>query len=108
MLLLVIEADFEDAQHLAQHILGAACDQSTDRGVDMGAIGRDLRGARACNQATLGPLVARPRRDIVGIEQISETRVEGSVIACMRLQQELLEKPSRVRPVPFGGTGVRH
>ena len=43
---------------------------------------------------------------VIGIEQISETLVEGPVTRNMIAQDEGFEEPGRVRQMPFRGRGV--
>ena len=108
MLLLVIETDLEDAQHLGELRSAGLVDEPHDRSIDMRAIGRDLAVGRPRHQSALRARMPRPGRDIVGVEQIGELLVEDAVARQMRQQQELLEEPGRMRPMPFGRTGVRH
>ena len=68
MLLLVIEADLEDAEHLAQPIGVAVHQQLLDGGVDMRTISANLGRAGTGNEPPPRPLVARSGRDIVRIE----------------------------------------
>jgi hypothetical protein len=68
---------------------------------------------RKAATSALSGRVSRPRRTgagrhVIRIEQIAEACVEDAVAGKMRQQQELLEEPGRVRPVPFGGAGVGH
>ena len=77
-------------------------------GVDIGAIAEDLADRRARQQSARGPWMPRPDRLIVGVEEIAEHRVERRIALLVRRQQEGLEKPRRMRQVPFGRAGVRH
>ena len=108
MLLLVMEPDLEDAQHLGELRSVSFVEQPHDRVVDMGAIGGDLRVRRPRDQSALRTRVPRAGRDVVGIEQIGELLVEDAIARQMRQQQELLEEPGGVRAVPFGRAGVGH
>ena len=47
-------------------------------------------------------------RHIVRVEEITEALVEEAITGKARDQQELLEEPGRMRPVPFGRTGIGH
>jgi len=68
------------------------------------ATNSDARGVRGGRHSR----VARPGRDVVGIEEISEPPVEDPITGKMRDQEELLEKPGRVRAMPFGRARIRH
>ena len=74
----------------------------------MRAIGRGLGDARARDQTALRAGMTRACRHIVGIEQIGEALVEGTVRRHERTQQKLLEEPGDMRAVPFRRTGVGH
>ena len=61
MLLLVMEADLEDAHDVRQLRALGGGDQALDRRIDMRAVGRDLLAVRPRDQAAPGPRVARAR-----------------------------------------------
>ena len=108
MLLLVIETDLDDLQHPLEIRRTSTSNQLEHRRIDVGAILRDLVGARPGNEAALRPRMTRSRGNVIRIEQIGEALVEDPVIMCVRLQQELLEKPGRMRAVPLDRARVRH
>jgi hypothetical protein len=108
MLLLVVEADLQDAQHLRKLGLVHRRYQSLDGGVDMGAKIGNLGAVRPREEPALRSRVARAGGDVIGIEQIGELRVERPVAGKLRDQQELLEEPGGMRPVPLGGARIGH
>ena len=59
MLLLVIEPDLDDRDR-ADRRSSVDVDQLRHRGIDMGAVGRDLRSVRPRDQAALRPRLPRP------------------------------------------------
>ncbi len=62
MLLLVIETDLEDAQHLGELRLLGLVDEPHDRLIDMRAIGRDLAVAPAASPVRAAGAHAAVRR----------------------------------------------
>ncbi len=108
VLLLVMQADFDNAEHMrgirGRHVV----DQPLDRRVDMGAISGYVLAVRPGDQSALRPRMARTGGDVVGIEQKRKALVENLVARIVRHQQKLLEKPGDVRAVPFRRTGVGH
>ena len=52
--------------------------------------------------------MARTGGDIIGVEQEGEALVEDLITCVIRLDQKGLEKPGRVRAMPFGRARVRH
>ena len=53
MLLLVMQADFENGKHARRIRRGTVVDQPLDRGIDMRAIGCDVVGGRPRDQPAL-------------------------------------------------------
>src|SRR5476651_1818575 len=45
---------------------------------------------------------------VVGVEQVTERRIEGLIVGQVLAEQEGFEKPGRVRHVPLGGAGIGH
>ena len=108
MLLLVVQADLQDAQHLGEVRLVGTCQQTLHRLVDMVPIGGHLGAVRPGQKAAQRARMTGTGRHVVGIEQVAEGGVEDVIAGKLRHQQKLLEEPSRVRPVPLGGTGIGH
>ncbi len=108
MLLLVVQADLQDAQHLRQRRRVGARQQALDRLVDMRPEGGDLRTVRPGQEAAQRARMPGTGGHIVGIEQVAEAGVEDRVARQMRQQQELLEEPGGMRPMPLGGAGIGH
>lgn len=106
VLLLVVDAEFEQrAQFRCQRGIG---NELRDVPVDVMAVGEHFRERRTRQQAAFRAWVARPDRDVVGIEQYPELRIEHAVPGARRLEQEGLEKPGRMREVPFDGACIGH
>jgi hypothetical protein len=101
MLLLVMEADLEDAHHLGQLRFVGASEQAFYSLVDMGAKRGDLFAIRPRDEPALGPRVARPSRHIVRVEEIGEPLIEDAIAGKMRPQEKLLEEPGRMRAAPL-------
>jgi hypothetical protein len=106
--LFVVEAELEQRRHPRPHGFIGAGDQICHRGIDVGAIGMHLVEAGARDQPPLRARVPCAHRLVVRIEEKAEALVEAHVAASMRLEQESLEKPSRVREMPFGWARVGH
>ena len=108
MLLLVMQTDFQDAQHSGKPRIVDLRQQALDRSIDMRAERADLGAAGTREQAALRTRVTRTDRDVIGIEQIAELLVEDPVIPTVRLEQKLLEEPGGVRAMPFRRARVGH
>ena len=108
MLLLVMDADLEDARHLGQLRIVGAGEQAFYSLVDMGAKRGDLFAIRPRDEPALGPRVARPSRHIVRVEEIGEPLIEDAIAGKMRPQEKLLEEPGRMRAVPLGRARIGH
>ena len=109
VLLLVMQPDLQDAQHLGKlRPLDARQQQPLDSRIDVGAKRRHAFAVRPREEAAPWPRVARASRHIVRIEEIGELRIEDAVAGKMRHEEELLEEPGRVRPVPLGRARIRH
>src|SRR5262244_373650 len=108
MLLLVMEADLEDAHHLGQLRIVDAGEQALYSRVDMGAKRGDALAVRLRDEPALGPRMARPSRHIVRVEEIGEALIEDAIAGEMRQQEKLLEEPGRMRAVPLGRAGIGH
>ena len=108
MLLLVIEADFDQRRDGRQRILVGLVKEFHDRRVDMAAVGGDLIGAGTGQMAALVTGVPRAGADIVGIEQEGVVGMKWLVSLAVFAQQELLEEPGGMGAVPFRRARVRH
>ena len=91
MLLLVIEADLENAVDRGPRLRVGLLDQRLDRRIDMRPIRRDLGRAGPRDQPAHRPRVTRAGGDIVGVEQEREALVEDPVARDIRLHEEGLE-----------------
>jgi hypothetical protein len=108
VLLLVMQADFKHCEYpLELRRLGLS-QQLIDGCIDMGAIGGDLLATGSGEQTASRTRVARASGDVIRVEQICEPLIEDLISGKMHLEQELLEKPGRVRAVPLHGARVRH
>src|SRR4029453_12932649 len=74
----------------------------------MGAERRNAFAVRPRDEPAPRPRVTRSGRDVVRVEEIGELRVENAIAGEMRDQEELLEEPGCVRPVPLGRARIRH
>jgi hypothetical protein len=108
MLLLVIEADLEDAQHLRQARRRGGGDEPLHRFIDVGAERGDLVATRPREQPAPGARVTRSGRHVVRIEKIREAVVERAIAGETREQEKLLEEPGGMRPVPLGRARIGH
>ena len=108
VLLLVMQADFENLEHARRVRRRHGLDQPLDRLVDMGTIAGDILAVRAGDQAALRARMARAGGDVIGVEQEGKALVENRVGRVVRHKQELLEKPGDMGAVPFGRRGIRH
>jgi hypothetical protein len=90
MLLLVMEADLENAQHLREHRFLGTRKQPANAFIDMRAERGDLLAARPCQEPAARPRVTRSGRHVVRVEEISEPLVEQLIAGEPRDQQELL------------------
>ena len=108
VLLLVMQADFDDRKDPVTAPCIRRCDQPLDRLVDMDTIGRHFARIRPRNEAALRTRVPRTGGDIIGIEQEGEALVEHAIIRQMRHKQKLFEEPGRVRAMPFRRARIRH
>jgi hypothetical protein len=108
MLLLVMQADLEDAGHLGPVRILRDRKQPLDRFIDVGTEGRHVVAIRPREQPPSRTRMARAGRNIIRVEEIREALVEHAVAGKTRRQQELLQKPGRMRAMPFGRTGIGH
>ena len=76
--------------------------------VDVPPIGGDFGDARAREHAALMSRVPVADGVVVAVEQVSVRRIVGFVAGQVRLQDERLEEPRRVRSMPFGRARVGH
>ena len=103
MLLFVMQAKFDQSMGVMlirqefQHDAG-----------DVPAIGHHLLDTRPGDHPALRPRMSRADGLVVRIEEIFEGRIEWPVTRSVRSQDEGLEKPCRVREMPFGRAGIRH
>src|SRR5262245_26510067 len=97
MLLLMIEADFDERAYVAKLGLTGLAEEFYAGRIDICSIGRDLLGARPRDVAAAMAGMARTGADVVGIEQECEVGMEGPVARTMFAEQKLLEEPGRMR-----------
>ena len=101
MLLLVVQADLQNARDLGPRRAARLGDQRFSRRIDMRAVLRDLDGIRPRDQPTLRPRMARTGGDVIRVEQEREALVVNRVARHVRLNQKRLEEPGRVRAMPL-------
>ena len=106
MLLLVVQAELDEVGHLGGQRArpGArAMDSSTWR-----RYSATSATPGPGDHAAPGPGVAGPDPLVVGVEEVGVGGVEGAVPGQLGLEQERLEEPRRVGPVPLGRAHVGH
>jgi hypothetical protein len=108
MLLLVMQADLQDAGHLGELGVLTACQQLLHRGIDVSPEFGDARKLGPREETTARARVARAGGDVIRVEQERERVIEHAIARRVRRQQELLEEPGRMGAMPFGRTGLRH
>ncbi len=108
MLLFVMQAEYDELGRVGV----AGVDQVVHRVVDVRAVLRDFADRRAREQPALRSRVPRPDRFVVGVEEVRVRRIERRVAAALAFgvgrEQEGLEEPRGVRPMPFRRTHIRH
>src|SRR5580704_13088443 len=108
MLLLVVEADFDQRRDLRQRVFAGLVEEFYDRRIDMAPVGGDLIGPRTGQVAALMASMPRSGADVIGIEQIGIVRVKRLISRTVLAEQELLKEPGGVGAVPFRWACVRH
>jgi hypothetical protein len=108
MLLFVLQAQFDEGRGLMPHRRAGLINQPQHRRADMVAIGADRIDRRARQKPAFRPWVAWPGRLVIGIEQISEGRIEHPVSRVERPEQKGLEEPTGVGEMPFCRADVGH
>ena len=108
MLLLVVEADFDQRGDCFQGVIAGLAKELHHCRIDMPAVGGDFPGAGAGQMAALVAGVPRSGADIVGVEQEGVVGVKRLVAIAVLAEQELLEEPGSMGAVPFRRAGVRH
>ena len=109
MLLLVIDAELDqDRQRIGPLIDEAAREELRQRLIDVGAIRAHLLRRRARQQPAPPARLSLAFALVVGVEAVLEVGRELAVVRQVRLEDETLVEPGRVREVPFRRTGVVH
>ena len=108
MLLFVGDAGFNKSRGLCEIRLLATLQQTLHRGVDMRSIGHDVGQVRAGYVSARRSRLAFPQCLIVGVEKVTETRIEHGVSGQAGLQQEGFPEPARMCEVPFGRRNIVH
>ncbi len=106
VLLLMLQAQFHQCRHVTRY-LGLRQELLHAR-IHVGAVGPHGGQVGPRDQPALRARVLPPHAVVVRVEQHAERRIERSEAALVRLQDEGLEEPARVRQVPFDGAGVGH
>src|SRR3954449_10565895 len=105
MLLLVVAAQLGELQRsVVERPGGEACGKVL---VDVGAVAAYLRDAGAGDQPPLGSGMPRTNGFVVRIEEVAERRVVD-VVSTGWSENELLEEPRRMGPVPLRRARVGH
>ncbi|MNQ39555.1 hypothetical protein D3C85_531800 [compost metagenome] len=82
--------------------------QGTHVFIHMPAVVQHLGHARAGHQPALRPWMTRADGFVIGVEQVSEGRIERAITNDIFGQQKRLEEPGDMRHVPLGGAGIGH
>src|ERR1700722_3753148 len=101
----MVEADFEEVRH---RVVRVPADEPAHSLVDRLAVCRYFGRFRAGEQATRWPWVPGAEGLVIRVEEVRVVRVVDLVAGKRRLQEEGLEEPARMRPVPLGRAHVRH
>ncbi len=105
MLLFVITAELDQLSDGRRKII---LHQRRHRAVDMVAIRSDRLQRRAREHAASGTRLTRAYALVVGVEQEIELRIEGAVAGEILFEDHRLEKPGRMREVPFCRARIGH
>jgi hypothetical protein len=105
VLLLVVEAE---GHELVDRLADVGREDGAHRTVDGLPVGPDLGGGRPGDLAALGPGVPGADGLVVRVEQVAEGLVERLVAGVVGLEDERLEEPGGVGPVPLRGADVGH
>ena len=105
MLLLVIAAELDQLGDWGAKII---LHERRHRAVDVVAIRDDRLERRARDHAPSRTRLTRADALVIGVEQEIELRIEGAVTWEIGFENHSLEKPRRMREMPFCRTGVGH
>ena len=105
MLLLVIAAEFDQLGDRGAKII---LHERRHRAVDVVTIGDDRLEGRACDHASSRTRLTGADALVIGVEEEIELRIERAVAGKIRFENHPLEKPRRVREMPFRRTCVGH
>ena len=108
VLLLVVAADLDDRFDTREGRVVGAREQLRDRVVDVAAVLRDLADARAGDQAPFRARMTRADLLVVRVEEVGVRGIGRHVAGEMGGEDERLEEPGGVRPVPFRRAHVGH
>ena len=108
VLLLVVEAELDRGHHLVEGAGVQADDEVAHPVVDVAAVDPDVVGARTADEAAVGACVSRPDRLVVAVEQEPVLLLVGREAGLVVGEDEGLEEPGDVRPMPLGGGDVGH
>src|SRR6185312_4314639 len=104
MLLLVLKPEYDEFPCC----VGQTRQGPQHRIVHVSAIPVDFATGWPGKHPAHGARMARADRLIIRVEQEAECRIEWDIRIRMDSKHELLEKPCRVRTMPFCWTGIRH
>jgi hypothetical protein len=108
VLLLVVQPDGDQRLQAPEQLLVGALEELGHPLVHVAAVGEDLRHRGARDVAALRAAVALPRLHVVRVEEEGVDRVQRPVAGRVRLQDEGLEEPARVREMPLRRADVGH
>jgi hypothetical protein len=101
VLLLVVQAEHGQRREIGPRISVATIDELLHRGIDVGAVARDLLDRRAREQSAFRSGMTGADGLVVRVEEVPEVGIEDVVPGEGRLEEERLEEPGRVTEVPL-------
>ena len=108
VLLFVVVGQFHEWPDFAPGLIGGAADQGLGGVFHVPAVSLHVFQRRARQQTALGSLMAGSDRFVIGIEQEIIIGVKFPVRRIKRLEDKRLERPRRVRQMPFGRADIGH
>jgi hypothetical protein len=106
VLLLVVQAQLDHVQR--RHRQRRAREQLRHASIDVGAVAPYLVQPGAREHAALRARELFAQGVVIGIEEVAEIGMKGLVARGMALEHEGLEKPGRMRHMPFHRARVGH
>ena len=105
VLLLVVYPELDERTH---RLVRRRMEEPVHGLVHVGPVAPDVGGPGTGQKTSLGSRMSGADRFVVGVEEEPVGRVERAVADLMGAEQERLEEPTGVGPVPFGRADVGH